>query len=573
KIYDGTPALEVVSTTGNDGFAWDVPVTDVIYTAPSSMDPKNPHRTDAEGPGWFAQNFTTYDVMGNMWVNVTYDKNAPPHAPTNLQAVSDEDSNTVLTWDPSISQDVTSYNIYIAKSLASLNAYISSEIPNVTVSVYSYIHVSGSEDWQKYWYGVKANDSENESVGHVQGTCGNWVVNKTTPQYVDNENITLKGTLHVFGNIELNDTILRIDSPSGYTFGIFINNSGNFKSENVTIMRNNTKPYYFKINPDAIVIINGSVIYRPGIDKYEGKLTKKGIYSLTKNLTITNTEIKIEYHGLGIYYTDNFNGNIYNVSFQANTNVQSAYLLNIYESSGVNITDCDLGTHATYGIYAQSSSGLNITGSEIVVDCYADAYWGIYMDDCSHSQIYNNIEINGRPAIFFRDSLNISIEATKIIAHNSFCIQGESSLLTTIRDCDFDEPDDRSDTTIYMLGCRASTILDMAINNQREVLKMEDESWSIIKNITLGGGDLGIRLVNSNNIYINDTYITFIQTGMIVTGCRDIYLINTVINLTFYCLDIYSPGPVNLFNCTIENGIGAEITAEGYNGEQGEINL
>jgi hypothetical protein len=211
KIYNGTGVLEITSTTGVDGFARNVPVTDIVYTQ-AGADPKNPHNTSASGPGWSAANATTYQVKSNLWVNVTYDKNAQPHPPMNLHVTSDQESNTILTWDPSISQDVNKYSIYIAKSLASLNSYLASGIPNVTVSQYSYTHIGGSEDWQKYWYAVKANDSENESVQHTLAACGNWVVNKTTPQFVNNADIILKGSLLVFGNLELKDTILKIDS-------------------------------------------------------------------------------------------------------------------------------------------------------------------------------------------------------------------------------------------------------------------------------------------------------------------------------------------------------------------------
>ncbi len=573
KIYNGTGVLEVISTTGTDGFARNIPVTDIVYTQ-FGADSKNPHNTSAVGPGWYASNATTYQVKSNLWVNVTYDKNAPPHPPMNLHVISDQDSNTVLTWDPSISQDVNKYSIYIAKSLSSLNSLLASGIPNVTVLLNSYTHKGGSEDWQKYWYAVKANDSENESVEHALAACGNWVVNKTTPQFVNGADIILKGSLFVFGNLELKDTILKMDSSLDTIFGININNSASFKGENITIKRNDIRAYYFNIKPDAYVFINDSVINRPGVDNPGSNIFMEGIRSLTRNLTITNTNIIVEYCGLRIYSTSNFLGWIYNVSFQSNLIAQPEYLLNISDSSGVNITRCNLTADARYGIYAQSSSYLNISHSYIDIQGFTErSRKGIFIFDCMHSQIFSNNMIYGSPAIYIYQSTNISVISSYISSHESIGIYGDSSLYTTVKNCDFSREVGRPTTSIFMSWCRYSKIMDMDVNDQNWFLEMENESKSVIKNIRIENGDMGIFLSDCDNIFVNDTSIYFIYRGMAIFGSRDIYLFNTIINLTFYCLTIKSPGPIRLINCSVENGIGNEIIAEGYRGDLGSIFL
>jgi hypothetical protein len=575
KIYDKNTALEISSDTGIDGFARNIPVTDRIFTPPNSVDTKNPHKTNAEGPGWSAQNTTPYQVLSNMLVNVTYSGNAPPNQPTNLQIESDENSDTILMWTPSSSLDVVNYHIYIAKSVGDLLAFLNASTPNLTVTGNSYTHKGGSEDWVEFWYAVKANDSVNESVGSVIGSCGNWVINKTVPQYINNENITLNGGLLIYGDLELNDTNLKLKSD--YSSVIFVNSSGNLKCDNVSIGPKGDGWYSFMIAQDAVVSINNSFVDKPGINKYgfDVEIWDRGIFSQTRNLTISNTIINVSCFGLGIYTTLDFNGKLYNVTFKTSTKIQeiTEYLLFIYESSGVIVDDCNFGTQAMFGISVESSSEIEVTKSYINIDTGIDAYWGIFLTDCSDSRIADNELIKGRPAVYFTESYNISFESSKFDTHESYGIYGDNSHKTTIQNCEFDTNNGKPETSILMMNCQDSTIRDMFLVGQSESVGMINEVGSTIQNLTIDGGDVGIWLTDSRKIDIIDVQITLVYTGMTVTNCRDILLFNTIINLTFYCLITYSPGPIYILNCTIENGIGADITAEGFGGELGDVNL
>jgi hypothetical protein len=572
KIYDFSLSLETQATTGDDGFAYDVPVIDRIFKP--AMESKNPHRTYAQGPGWFAQNNTPYQVVGNKWVNVTYAGNAPPSPPTYLQVESDENSDTVLTWTPSSSLDVAFYSIYIAETYGDLYSYLNSSIPNTTVFSNSFTHKGGSEDWGEFWYAVKANDSENESVGVVITSCGNWVINKTVPQYLNDQNITLKGSLYVYGNAEFNNSILNF-SPKNPT-NLVINNSGNFKCENVTIQAKSTEPYYFWIYPDAMVSINDSLIDRPGLNKYGFYFDEyyQGIYSLSRNLSITNSKILVEYYGLGIYHTTDFIGNLDNITFETVGFEKPPYLLKIYSSTGVKINNCDFGADPVRGIYAKYSDDIEITKSNIDLETNIDTYWGVHFSECTNSKIYDNPEIRGKPAVYIENSINVTVEKSVIkTPHEAFGIYAVSSLFTTILNCEFGQGEDRPHNSIYMTACQYSAIEDLNMVSQSHSIYMEYEEWSNIRNVTIDGGDTGISMLDSKNVNLFDTYITFLYNGMTLTGCRDITLFNVTINLTFYCLDIFSPGVIYLINCTIENGIGAEVTAEGYQGEPGVVHI
>lgn len=574
-IRDNTFSVEIQSVTGPDGFARNIPVIETVWTTGPTADSKNPHTTRAYETGWSVTNSTPYFVKSNMQVNVKYNGNAPPNAPTNLLAQSDVNSDTILTWDPSTSWDVVGYNIYMAKDSTSLSAYISSGISNATVKECYYTHVSGSANWEIYYYAVKANDSEYESARYAKTNCGDWVVNKTTPQYVDDENITLYGSLLVFGHLEVNNSSLRMATWADVNFAITINNSASFKGENITVMRkDDDDQYYFNIGPDAYVNINGSYISRPGIDQPNGEQHMKGIHSLTRNLTITNSTIEVRHCGLGIFGVTDFRGYIYNVTFNSYSWEQAEYLLNISGSSGVDIENCNFSAKAKYGMYIQFSSHLNISHSYIFIETWTeDDHWGIYMDECSHSRIFDNTLIYGRPAIYLFNSVNMTIESSNISGSRETGIYVDSSWYTTIRDCYFPPEGERPDVGIYTSWCRHTAIEDMVGQEIEYFIVLENESASTIKNIEVTMGDIGIRLINSNNIFLNDTYIHFIQTGMMVTGCHDIYLTNLNINLTINCLVINSPGPVILINCSISNGIGGDIIAEGYGGELGMVFL
>jgi hypothetical protein len=111
----------------------------------------------------------------------------------------------------------------------------------------------------------------------------------------------------------------------------------------------------------------------------------------------------------------------------------------------------------------------------------------------------------------------------------------------------------------------------MNLSDVNPFLFLDNATGATVKTLNIITGENGIWLINSNNIYVNDTYLSFMMTGMVVTGCSDVYLVNTEINLTFYCIEIKSPGPINLINCTIANGIGNEIIAEGFEGQVGNV--
>ncbi|UCF08204.1 MAG: right-handed parallel beta-helix repeat-containing protein [Thermoplasmata archaeon] len=399
------------------------------------------------------------------------------------------------------------------------------------------------------------------------------MVNVTSPQLVDGMNITLKGSLLVYGQIALSNTILRMDSAPDTLYGVVLNSSSIFKGENITIMRNDTQPYFFNILKDANVIINGSIINNSGNDGPEGEEYKKGIHSLTGNLTITNTVIDVGCIGLKIHASPGFIGSIENVTFRSIPGIETESLLDIRDSSGVNITQCNLSARAPHGIYAQSSSNLNISDSEIIMDGdWDDAFYGIFLSDCSNSHIFNNTIIYGRPAVNILDSHDITIESSVISSRDEEGICVERSHHTTIRNCTFGHGEDEPRTAMYMSWCSNSVIEDMVSIEIQNFLKMENESTSTLRNLNISG-ETGIWLKYSNNINVYDTYIHFIYTGMIITGCRDIYLTNTTITLTFYCLTIRSPGPVKLSNCTLANGIAGEMLADGYEGELGEVLL
>ncbi|UCE73573.1 MAG: hypothetical protein JSV56_11180 [Methanomassiliicoccales archaeon] len=576
EIYNKTSSLEITSITESDGFARNIPVTDSVWTASFAVESMNNHTSKAKGPGWLAENFTEYTVNTNMQVNVFYSKNAPPHPPKNILALSDEESNTVLTWEPSISSDVKGYNVYYATDYNDFKFYVDSGIPNATVYGFcNYTHISGSEDWQKYWYGVRAFDEENESVMYDKTTCGDWVINKTSPQYVDGGDITLEGSLLVYGHIDLYNTTLKIDSPSDGLFGIWINNSGSFTGENITIKRNSYVPYTFKVGPDAVVYINGSYIERPGIDDYSDEESIKGIYSQSRNLTITNTTIDVRYGGLGFYDVTDFQGLLYNISFTTSYFEHAEFLMCIKRSSGVSISNCILEREVLYGIYAESSSDLHISSCYIWAEPYndQDPVWGIYFVECMNSQIIDNTLIRGEPPIHIFSSVNITIESNNISAHRQFGIYCVSSWYTKIRECFYDVSGDRPDIGIYTSWCRRSVIENMFAEEIDYFLVMENESQSEIVNLTVTEGSTGLRLINSDNIFLNDTYVYYIQQGIDIIGCRDITLFNTTVNLTFVGLYIQSPGPVNLKRCVIKNCIAGEITAKGFEGELGIVNI
>jgi hypothetical protein len=290
-VLNKTTNPDGTSKTDSSGFARNIAVTEVIWTPGPTIDIWNPHLTRASGDGWIFTNSTSYQVNSNMQTRVTIPEDTPPFGPVNLIAHSNEFSDTVLTWDPSVSVDAKGYNIYIAKDQSSLNNYMAIGIPNASVSVNSYTHLGGSNDWQEYWYGVKTIDDENESSEFQRTNSGDWVVNVTSPQFVENMDISLFGSLLIYGQLELYNTTLILDFGSLGISKIYVNNSGILICDNITITRKGSSPYHFVILPDAVININNSEIIQPGVDQFSDDVTEMGIFSLTNNLTITNTPI------------------------------------------------------------------------------------------------------------------------------------------------------------------------------------------------------------------------------------------------------------------------------------------
>jgi len=570
-ICDDPGPVEIQSITGPDGFARNIPVTEVVWTPGPVADYITPHYARAYETGWQASSMS-YFVNSNMQMKVLYIGNTPPNAPTNMAAFSDESSNTILTWDPSTSWDVASYDIYIARDTTSLGNYTLAGIPNASVPApqCNYVHESGSEDWELFHYAVKSNDSVYDSTRYAKANCGDWVINKTTPQYIENENITLYGSLWIFGHLEIGNTSLQIGSWPGNDFGIFVNNSGYFKCENVSITRENMEPYYFYISQDAQVVINGSRILYPGDDIRETEWFMKGIQSYSGNLTITNSIIEARYWGLGIYGVHNFLGVLDNITFYSHPWERAEYLLDISDSSNIDLIGLNMYARTNYGIYANSVSSLDISLSNISLEGgkYEFSY-GIFMHQCTDSKIHNNTLILGNPGIFILDSENIIIESSNISAWEYSGIHVESSLYTIIQRCDFVRTNGNVDNAIYLSWCMYSTIWDIVEVDNQQLIKMENESQSKIENVTHTAGEVGIWLINSHNLLLTNIYLDFIQTGIRLTGCRDITLFNVTINLTINCFVMDSPGPINIINCSLSNGINGEVIAKGYEGELG----
>ncbi|UCG70030.1 MAG: right-handed parallel beta-helix repeat-containing protein, partial [Thermoplasmata archaeon] len=572
-IVDGSFMEDARGTTGSDGFARNLAATEVIWTFGPTADNKNPHKTEATGPGWLADNLTFYQVDRNKWVNVTYSGDAPPAEPSNLRSYADEMSNTVLTWDPSISLDVIGYNIYISKTWADLWSYVASGIPNATAAGSTFTHLGGSWDWQKYYYGVTTYDNENESIVFISSELGDWVVNSSSPQIIQNEDIILYGSLYVYGDLELHNTNLTIITFGDEIGGILVNNSGSFLAENFKAIRNINYPYYFKIKPDADVFINNSEIQQPGSDTFLGDWENIGIHSLTSNITVTNSVIDVMYGGLSINDVSNFQGLIYNVSFVTTFVIEQAdFLLCVANSTNVAIDNCSFNGVTRYGIYGEASSGLGVRKNHIQVYSYSQLpAWGIVFISCSNSRIYDNPLIRGKPAIYILYSINITVENSNISGHSQYGIHVESSWYTSITSCYYDRESERPEIGIYMSWCSESTIRDMDSAEVNYFLLMENETGAIIENLSITSGDLAITLRNSDYILFKDIHIYFISNGMMIIGGHEITLYNLTINLTLYGLLCRSAGPVYLINCTLANCISGELTAEGYEGEAGNI--
>jgi parallel beta-helix repeat protein len=570
-IWDDPGPVEIQSITGSDGFARNIPVTEVVWTPGPIADYITPHYARAYETGWEAFSIS-YIVNSNMQMNVFYFGNTPPNAPTNMAAFSDESSNTILTWDPSTSWDVAFYDIYIARDTTSLNNYMMAGIPNASVPApqCDFVHESGSEDWELYHYAVKSNDSVFDSTRYAKANCGDWVINKSTPQYIESENITLYGSLWIFGHLELGNTSLQIGSWPSYVFGIFVNNSGYFKCENVSIARENMEPYFFYISQDAQAVINGSRILYPGDEVRETEWYLKGIQSYSGNLTITNSIIEARYWGLGIYGVHNFLGVLDNITFYSHPWERAEYILHLSESSNIDLTGLKMYARTNFGIYANSVSSLDISLSNISLEGGSNEFsYGIFMHQCTDSRIHNNTLILGNPGIFILDSENITIESSNISAWKYSGIHIESSLNTTIQRCSFVRANGNVDNAIYMSWCMYSTIRDIVGDDNQQLIKMENESQSKIENVTHTAGEVGIWLINSDNLLLMNIYLDFIQTGIRITGCRDITLFSVTINLTINCFVMDSFGPINMINCSLSNGINGEVIAKGYEGELG----
>lgn len=572
-IRDYMGIVEIQSITGPDGYARDVPVIDTIFTPGPNTESKNPHTARAYEIGWEAFS-GAFDVFGNMQVNINYIGNTPPNAPTNLVAYSLENSSTILEWDPSTSQDVAWYDIYIAKDIPSLGDYMSLGNPNATSLDTTYIHVSGSEDWQLYFYSVKTNDGASDSARYTTDRCGDWVVNKTVPQIIGNENITLYGSLLVYSNLTIIDTYFQIGSRPGYLYGIFINNSAQFICENVTIARENIEPYFFYIEVDAYVNINGSRIQYPGADTRETEGFLKGIISFSRNLTITNSIIDARFWGLGIYDVQDFLGVLDNITFYSYSWDRGECFFDIHGSSNLKITGLKIFANTNYGIYANDVNSLEVTQSNISLESAGHVIsYGIFMHNCQDAIIHNNSLILGNPGIYILGSENVTVENSNISSWEYSAVQAVASRYTTIQRCDFVRTNGRVDNAIYLSWCMYSTIKDIGGGDNDNLIKIDNESHSNIEDVTHTGGEVGIWLVNSDNILLKNIYLEFLQAGMKLTGCYDITLIHVTINLTINCLLMDSPGAVNLFNCYISNGINGEIIAKGYEGEPGVLIL
>jgi parallel beta-helix repeat protein len=236
------------------------------------------------------------------------------------------------------------------------------------------------------------------------------------------------------------------------------------------------------------------------------------------------------------------------------------------------ISNCTLNGWTLNGIYAESSAGTVISQSQIITERFdIRPTLGIYFADCANSYISDNKLIKGAPAVYISSSINTTIENSNISGNSLYGIYVEQSWYTTIQECYYDAQNDRPDIGIYLTFCRESTVRDMITLEINEFLVMENESFALIDNLTVSNGDIGIQIINSDNIMMNNTYVNFIQNGMKITGGREISLVNTEINLTLNGLEIRSAGPIYLINSTLAKCISGELLAEGFEGERGNI--
>lgn len=123
---------------------------------------------------------------------------------------------------------------------------------------------------------------------------GNWVVN--SPTTVDNETITVNGTLYVSGTTTmlLDNVTLRVNSNSANTYGIYIYAPSTLLVYNSVLTTLNTNYRFYFYNYGTLQVEGSDVSH----------LSTYGIYSRTGNLVLRNNEIHDgSYSGVYVYLT------------------------------------------------------------------------------------------------------------------------------------------------------------------------------------------------------------------------------------------------------------------------------
>jgi parallel beta-helix repeat protein len=444
-------------------------------------------------------------------VNIYFNMDLSPQAPSNLQAVSNV-TNVDLSWTSSNSPDLHHYLIYRRGSSAPwMQVYNSSLLPLPERLCNNWTDLQAASDWNTYHYKVFAVDSidQNSNSSNIV-SCGDWVVNDTR-SYSD-ISVMLNGSLIVFptGNLTLrNATILFNNSFKG-EYGIEVMPGGTlfvldndedhlteYDQSNITTIDIDNNLYF--IIRDSKMTMRNSKLSNCGsnqdldsppwelIDAIRiisyGEPWTRGMY-----ITGEGSNVTIE--------NNNMTGNFVSILIDNATgtnvvgNVFSDNIFDIYlNNSELNLLKGNsFENNHGFPIFL-FSSGNNTISSNNISNPYDNIIAGIYLytRQCYGNNIINNNISGGDYGINLNRAGDYNNISHNFLSGQMVGIHLSYTYLTAIMENSYNDSD---------------SAIGSFLSSHHTVIIGETLNWSLS----------GYSIVTSENISISDTYIENIQT-------------------------------------------------------------
>jgi parallel beta-helix repeat protein len=532
KVFEGR--------SGPDGYIRYIRVTNQTQvTSPTGnyTEYYDPHNITASDSGFTAYGENEPRMYKSQTVNVTFDKNLLPEAPSDLTAVS-QDLDVLVSWTPSHSPDLSHYLIYRNDSLGAF-VLVHDTSGDVDPHQTFYIDPNAASDPTTYWYRVLAIDGiGQQSAFSNVARCGDWAIGDT--RTITDYSVQLNGSFIILntGIVTLNNVHMVFNCSSVSEFGVRVHPFGElhildgdndplttFDQSNITSL-NPLKGFNMNIE-GSIFELRNSRISRCGFspiwlgadwDIYGkapqigtlGDPTKAGLY-----IASTASDVTIEYNEFTMSFVSIMVDGATGCQINNNTFSDNIFGVYTHDASGVKIADNVFLDNVAYSVYLFDSPGNIVERNEITVD----------------PSLGGGNNVAAGIVLFGRGSGSNTIDQNNVYDGDyGICLwqAGMDNVLSN----NFLKGHVTNDAVgIYIFNTTFAYLNDNDFNNSYQGCSIFFSDSITASGGSAIGGFFAYYVMNSGNVSISNIYCEYMGWGVVGLFINDLIVINITVKL------------------------------------------